>query len=82
MDSRPQHTDSESLAKYLSRIGTGTQVLALAIILIGGMVAADGVYPVVSASYTMILAAGALVFAASSYFEVKALEARLDARDP
>ncbi|QLK27697.1 hypothetical protein HYG81_08870 [Natrinema zhouii] len=44
--------------------------------------AADGIYPMISASYTMILAAGALVFAASSYFEVKALEARFDARDP
>lgn len=81
MDSRRQYADSESLAKYLSRIGTGTQVLALAIILIGGVVAADGIYPVVSASYTMILAAGALVFAASSYFEVMALKARIDTQD-
>ncbi len=80
MNSRTTDTDSEVLARYLSRIGTGTQLLAL-FTTSGGIVAADGVYPVVSASYTTILAAGALIFAASSYFEVKALEARLDARE-
>lgn len=81
MNSRNTDTDSEVLARYLSRIGTGTQLLALFTILFGGIVAADGVYPVVSASYTTILAAGALIFAASSHFEVKALEARLNARE-
>ena len=75
-------TNADALARYLARIGTGTQILATTVILGGPLIAADGIYPVLSSSLPTILASGALLFAASSYFRVKALEARLDARDP
>jgi len=52
--------------------------VAVAMIVGGAAISRESLYPLLPSSYTMVLAGGATVLAASVYFQVEALRFELD----
>ncbi|USZ66944.1 hypothetical protein NGM10_09385 [Halorussus salilacus] len=66
------------MERVFSAVAKVTQLLGVVTILVGPLLTADSVYPVLPTDLATLLAGGAAILAGSNYFRVEALKARMD----